>query len=532
MLRGGSPAPDGTLALDEDTTAVEDVNLLVVGSGLEVVVGNPVPGVLEVDGALVGDVEHHERAEAVLGDGVGGVGVLGALLELELSAGVTTDTGVDIPESGVTLLGTLEVPLHHDSTGLRASGTEDEIRHLNGTSVTGLTDLEDRLGVLLVLEELVTASEDHRPDLTSDANVLGNLDSLGDEVSTVVKVDNLVLGSLVEDGLDGVTVISLAIALGTGRLDADEGAGGNVLILRLGAGEDLASGGIKENVGLLDAALGLLNRLTSAAGLARVLTTLSEEADGLAALEDSSPGGIVEDGLLAAGHVDVVKDESAVGLGGLGVISGLDTDRGVAELAVEDEDGSNSLASGATVGHVDTDLAVVDLDVLEGPGPVPVHEDGSLAVVEGKVASGELLVTEEGTILATVEGQVAHETAGTVVHEDTLLSVLGATILAHVEDDVLQARRLGNLPVETGAPVDGHLGEVDDEVANLTEEVVLVNPPVVTVVLVGVGIDDSHALEAGSGLDRGRADGIANKLSVVKLDNGLADDVGTGREVD
>ena len=48
MLRSSAVAPDGTLAFDEHTAPVEDVDLRVICSGLKIVVGNPVPGVLEV----------------------------------------------------------------------------------------------------------------------------------------------------------------------------------------------------------------------------------------------------------------------------------------------------------------------------------------------------------------------------------------------------------------------------------------------------------------------------------------------------
>lgn len=77
-----------------------------------------------------------------------------------------------------------------------------------------------------------------------------------------------------------------------------------------------------------------------------------------------------------------------------------------------------------------------------------------------------------------------------------------------------------------------HGSEVDLEVANLAEEVVLVDPPVGAIVVVRVGINDGHAGEGGRGLDDGQAGGVANQLSIIILLDGSADNVGTGREVD
>ncbi len=47
------------------------------------------------------------------------------------------------------------------------------------------------------------------------------------------------------------------------------------------------------------------------------------------------------------------------------------------------------------VGHVNSELAVVHIDGLERPDPVPVHEHGSLAVVEGHVSTSKLLVADK-----------------------------------------------------------------------------------------------------------------------------------------
>ena len=48
---------------------------------------------------------------------------------------------------------------------------------------------------------------------------------------------------------------------------------------------------------------------------------------------------------------------------------------------------------------------------------------------------------------------------------------------------------------------------------------------------IGICVDDSHALEGGGGLDGGEVVDITNKLSVVVLDDGSADDIRARREV-
>jgi hypothetical protein len=54
------------------------------------------------------------------------------------------------------------------------------------------------------------------------------------------------------------------------------------------------------------------------------------------------------------------------------------------------------------------------------------------------------------------------------------LSIRSASISSHVEDNVLQAGGLCDLPVDTSTSPDRHRGSVDNEVTNLTEKVVLI----------------------------------------------------------
>ena len=128
----------------------------------------------------------------------------------------------------------------------------------------------------------------------------------------------------------------------------------------------------------------------------------------------------------------------------------------------------------------ETYLAVVDGDTLERPSPVPeavdlrTHTSVVLLwegkgrwmahrgdrVVEREVAHGELLVAECGANVAAVEDEIADESAGAVLHEDALVLVPGRG--GHLEDDVDQGSRLGDLPVDTGQRLVDGRAEIDD----------------------------------------------------------------------
>lgn len=70
-----------------------------------------------------------------------------------------------------------------------------------------------------------------------------------------------------------------------------------------------------------------------------------------------------------------------------------------------------------------------------------------MAVIEGQIAGGELLISKESSVFATIECQVSHEATGSVVHENSLLSIRGSSIGSHVEDNVLERSGLQNLVV-------------------------------------------------------------------------------------
>jgi hypothetical protein len=69
--------------------------------------------------------------------------------------------------------------------------------------------------------------------------------------------------------------------------------------------------------------------------------------------------------------------------------------------------------------HFETELAIVDVDSLECPSPIPSGVDTDLCVIDGNVAHGELLIANPDTELATIENEVTHEATASVLHEYT-----------------------------------------------------------------------------------------------------------------
>lgn len=490
-------------------------------------VGDPEPGVLEVDtGGVLGGVEEEVGADAGGVGTVGDSGVLGAFVGLQVGACSAANTEVHIPETRGTL-SRLEVPLHHDCARSGALSLEHEVLHLDSARLTGLADLPESPGVALVTEERA-GGHDERPVLTDDLDVGRDDDSRGNDVGTMVNVEDLTGGDAGHGLLESGSVISNSVTDSAEGANGDEVADSDVGVLRLGASEELA-GGVEEGGGLGRSRVATLD--TAASG-GLVVATLGPRLDDSVTGKDGTSVGVLDGDGNVGGHVDVVQDEGATSVGHRGRVhspGSLDTDGSVADLGVHENDRADGLV-GRAIGHVDGDAAVVDGDTSDGPSPVPVHEDGCLDVVELHVAGSELLAAVESTVLTTVEGQVRHEATGSVIHEDTEL--LGSGAGNHVEDNVLEGGGLGSLPVDTSTRGLRHGGQVDLEVADLTEEVVLVGEPVVAVGIVWVRVDDSHALEAGSSLEGRWVHGIANELGVVVLDDRLADEVGTRREVD
>jgi hypothetical protein len=221
------------LGFYKHTATVVDVNLRVVVL-VELVIRGPKPNVLEVTVGVLGDVELHKGANALWVGLVGGIGVLLAVGGLELGSGVTANTEVDVPKTGCTAL-CVDVPFHQDTTGSRTLSADDEIGGLERTLVTALgADLESRLGVVHVREELA-GDEESAVNLTDHFDILLSRDdnSLGDEVGTVVDVENLALLETIDSSLDGSSVVGLTVTLCTLGLEADELGDIDVFVLGL-----------------------------------------------------------------------------------------------------------------------------------------------------------------------------------------------------------------------------------------------------------------------------------------------------------
>lgn len=241
VLTGSSPHPNWAwVGLNEDTTAVVDVDLAVVLE-IELVVGNPEPAVLNIDRASWSNVEEQECNFTVRVWWSKNLWSLLAGVGLQLSAGRTTNTEVHIPKTVSALLGCAQVPLHKDGTWLWTKSLKDELRDLNAANLAWVTDAKDWLWVCLILEEGVSTGHDEWPELSSDADVVWNLDGRGDNVSTVVEVDDVgsTIGS-VEDGLNGGSIVGDTITLGTCSLDRLECLDWLELILWLGLGKHLS----------------------------------------------------------------------------------------------------------------------------------------------------------------------------------------------------------------------------------------------------------------------------------------------------
>lgn len=140
-------------------------------------------------------------------------------------------------------------------------------------------------------------------------------------------------------------------------------------------------------------------------------------------------------------------------------------------------------------------------------------------------------------LLRFIETPTSHESAASVLHPYSLVRVSWRG--AHLEHDVHERRRLGNLPVDASSGrIWRHAAEVDDEVAHAPEEVVLVHVPLraataryiwvcVCVSTKGsggvlyaawtteCGTYDCHPSEVSVGEECGRLPGVAYDLRVV-----------------
>ncbi len=197
------------------------------------------------------------------------------------------------------------------------------------------------------------------------------------------------------------------------------------------------------------------------------------------------------------------------------------------EIRTQDGDGTRSLiADAAGTCAVNCDVAAENIDVFPDKAPVPNHADGSQTAGEVQAAGRVLLTAGAETDVATKEHEVAQEAARTVLHEDSHgRGPLCGGRDGHVEVQILKRSGLGYLPVDAGrhvllavvvvGPVHG--GQVEDEVADLPEELVLVDVPLVAVAAgdVYVGVNQGNAGEVGRPLDCGPVIGVSYKLGII-----------------
>ena len=114
---------------------------------VKVVVGNPEPGVFEVNAARwLGCMKHEEDtlASASLLESRSVVAAVSVLLgAFKSSASGATDANVRVPYARLPRV-RLQVPLDHDSTGGGTLRLKDQILDLDAAALAGFADLEDR----------------------------------------------------------------------------------------------------------------------------------------------------------------------------------------------------------------------------------------------------------------------------------------------------------------------------------------------------------------------------------------------------
>ena len=103
VLGASTVHPDWSLlGLDENTTTVEDVDLVVI-SHIELVVRDPEPIVFEIGCRLGSNMQEQESTFTVRVGSCGGSRILGAFIRLEFSSSSTADSEVNVPHARSTL---------------------------------------------------------------------------------------------------------------------------------------------------------------------------------------------------------------------------------------------------------------------------------------------------------------------------------------------------------------------------------------------------------------------------------------------
>lgn len=107
-----------------------------------------------------------------------------------------------------------------------------------------------------------------------------------------------------------------------------------------------------------------------------------------------------------------------------------------------------------------------------------------------------------------------------------------SSVSPHVEDNILKRSSLSDLPMNTSSNIHRHSCEIDNEIADLAEEIILVGVPIDSPIGIWVWVEKSNTSEVWKSLDSGNRNCVANKLCVIELDNGFANPVCSRGEVD
>src|SRR4051794_22353797 len=74
----------------------------------------------------------------------------------------------------------------------------------------------------------------------------------------------------------------------------------------------------------------------------------------------------------------------------------------------------------------------------------------------------------------------------TVVHKDTLLPIITASSSHHLKTDILKTCSLSNLPMNTSTSGHRNSSEINNKVADLAKEVILVGVPIISIIIIGI----------------------------------------------
>jgi len=119
-----------------------------------------------------------------------------------------------VPDTGVSLVASFNVPLHQDSASSRSFCGEHELRELNSSSFSRFADTQHRRRVVPVAEGGASGHE-YTPDFSSHFDSARNVNSLRDNVSSVGEVNHFSVAVGVNGGLNGCCVVGVSVSLST-----------------------------------------------------------------------------------------------------------------------------------------------------------------------------------------------------------------------------------------------------------------------------------------------------------------------------